>query len=307
MDFKDRIILVTGSAGFIGSHLCDALIRYQPKKLIMFDNLCQSNIDNIKHLLNDKRVEFVKADIRDYDRVEPLVLQSDYIFHLAAGDVGMSEVSPRVNMETNVLGTFNILQAAKNNKDVRIVYASSGSVVNPSTIYSISKLAAENIVSFFIKEHGLRISALRYHHVFGPRQNIFGSSGVINKFLYKILNDESPIVWGTGEAIKCFTFVEDVVAATLIVAVDDNAIGGIYDVASDTRINIKDLAHLLIDQYASDPGLKPIYTDAKVGENMELTPDTARIKAIGWQPTYTFEEGLDITKRYVEGKIENGR
>jgi len=230
-------------------------------------------------------------------------LQSDFIFHLAAGDVGMSEIYPRVNIETNVLGTFNILQAATKNKNVRIIYASSGSVVNPSTIYAISKLAAENLAMFFAKERGLKISALRYHHVFGPRQNIFGSSGVINKFLYRILQGKPPIIWGTGKAIKCFTFVEDVIAATLIVAVDDDTIGEIYDVASDTRINIKELAHLLIDQYSSDSSLELTYTTAKTGENNELFPDTTKIKAIGWRPTYTFEEGLNITKKWVEERI----
>lgn len=302
---KNKTILVTGGSGFIGSNLCDTLIKENPKKLIIIDNLCQSSIDNIKHLLKDKRVEFFNIDIRDQDNIEPLILQSDYVFHLAAGDVGGSEIYPRFNIETNVIGTFNILTAIKKKPEIKMVYASSGSVVNPSTIYAISKLTAENLVMFFVREHGLKISVIRPHHVFGSYQNIFGTSGVINKFLYRILKNEPPIIWGKGNAIKCFTFVKDVVNAILLLAEDDSAIGIVYDVASDTKINIKDLAYLLIKKYAKDKNMELIYDKPKLGENMQLFPNTILLKRLGWEFKYTFEQGLDITKKWVEKQLFN--
>lgn len=301
--FINKTILVTGASGFIGSNLCNVLIKENPKKLILIDNLCQSKIDNIKDLLKDERVEFFNIDIRDYENIEPLILQSDFVFHLAAGDVGSSEIYPRLNIETNVLGTFNILQAIKKKPEIRMVHVSSGSVVNPSTIYAISKLAGENLAMFFVKEYGLKISIIRPHHVFGQYQNIDGTSGVINKFLYRILKNEPPIIFGDGSAIKNFTYVQDVVNAILMLGEDDNTIGQVYDVASDTKISIKDLAYLLIKEYAEDKGIKPIYDKPKLGENFALYPNTSKIRMLGWKPKYTFEEGLNLTKEWVEKQL----
>lgn len=301
--FINETILIFGASGFIGSNLINEIMKKNPKKLILIDNLCQSRIDNIKGLLKDERVEFFNVDIRDYESIEPLILQSDFVFSLAAGDVGSSELYPRVNIETNVLGTFNILMAMKKKPEIRMIHISSGSVVNPSTIYAISKLTGENLAMFFAKEHGLKISIIRPHHVFGKYQNIDGTSGVINKFLVRILNGMSPIIWGDGSAIKNFTYVQDVVNAILMLADNDESIGQVYDVASDTKISIKDLAYLLIKRYAKNKNLKPVYDDPKLGENFALYPNTSKIRMLGWKPKYTFEEGLDITKEWVEKQL----
>ncbi len=303
--YINKTILVFGGSGFIGSHLADELIKCNPKKLIIFDNLSASSTDNIKHLLSDERVEFIKGDVRDYDVVEKYVLESDFVFNLSAGNVGNSVLRPRVDLETNIIGTFNILMAVRKKPEVRIVHASSGSVANPSTPYAISKLAGEQYCQLFAKEFGVKVSILRYYHVFGPRQDLNGKCGVINIFLSRILKGLPPILWGSGDAIKCFTFVLDSVRATLMLAEDDDTIGNIYDIASDTRVDIKYLANLLIKKYANNKKMEPIYAEPKIGENLALFPNKSNMKFLGWKTEYTFEQGLDITKDWVEKQLNN--
>jgi len=299
--FQNKTILVTGSAGFIGTNLCCELIKYNPKKIIIFDNLSASILDNVRNLLPN--IELVRGDVRDSDLVEKCVLESDFVFNLACSDVGSSIISPRISLETNIIGTFNILQAARKKPEVRVVHASSGSVVSSSTPYAISKKAGEDYALFYAKEFDIKVSVIRPHHVFGPYQNIFGTSGVINKFLFKILTDEPPIIWGDGSALKNFTYVQDIVNATILLAQDDSTIGKVYDVASDTKISIKELAHLLIDKYAADKTMQPVYDKPKTGENMQLFPDTTEIRKLGWKPEWNFEDGLDNCERWVEEQI----
>lgn len=291
-------ILVTGGAGFIGSHLCDEILKQNPKKLIIVDNLCQSDGSNIKHLRDNVKVDFRQVDICVNATIRDIVLASDIVFHLAAGNVGMSEIDPRTNINTNVIGTFNILEAIREKPEIRMIYASSGSVVNPSTVYSIGKLSAEQLVSLYVQKYGLKATSVRYHHVFGPRQDTEGKCGVINIFLSRILKGQPPIVWGSGNAIKNFTYVSDSVRATLMLA--EKPIGGVYDIASDNLVSIKELAELIIKKYAVDKTMTPEYTSAKPGENMRLFPSVSGLKALGWSTEFSFEEGLDRCAEWVK-------
>lgn len=302
--YINKVITVFGGAGFIGSHLCDELLSANPKKLIIFDNLSASSIDNVKQLLTDARVEFINGDVRDYDTVEKYVLQSDFIFNLAAGNVGNSVINPRIDLETNIIGTFNILKACTKKPSIRMVHASSGSVVNASTPYAISKSAGENYCLFFAKECGVKITVARYYHVFGKRQDSHGKCGVINIFLSVILKGYPPIIWGDGFAIKNFTYVLDTVRATLMLAENEDTIGKIYDIASETKITIKELAETLIKLYSKDKNLKPIYDKPKIGENMQLFPDTKPIRELGWYPKYAFVDALNLTKLWMDYQLK---
>jgi len=305
MTLENKIITIFGGSGFIGSHLCDALIKENPKKLIIFDNLSASTIGNIKHLLSDKRVQFINGDIRLYDEIASIIKVSDFIFHLGASCVGSSLTNPRENLESNILGTFNILDlAVQLNPIVRIIYASSGSIISQATPYAISKLAAENYCNFYAKEKGLKITSLRYHHVYGPRQSIKnGLSGVINIFLNLILQGKPPVIFGEGDAIKNFTNVSDIVKANLLVALNDDTIGKVYDVASDIKVSIKKLAESLIEKYAEDKNMKAEYGEKRIGEINELFPNTAAIKELGWKAEVEFEEGLEQCKKWVEEQL----
>jgi UDP-glucose 4-epimerase len=304
--FQNKTICITGGSGFLATNLANEIIIQNPKKLILVDNFVQSKKDNIKHLLGDKRVELHYIDIGDnknFKLIKDLVIQSDYVYNLAAADVNSSEKYPNVAVSSNVNGTLNILKAIKYKPETRMVYTSSGSVVNLSTVYAITKLAGEQLCLHYAKNYGVKVSIVRPHHVFGEYQNIEGTSGVINKFLFKILRTNSPVVWGNGSAVKAFTYVKDVVNAIILLSEKEETIGKVYDVASDTRITIKDLAELLIKKYAVNKDMKIVYDKPKLGENSELHPNTEEIKKLGWEIKYTFEEGLDKAKEWIKEQI----
>lgn len=303
MTFHDKTILVTGGAGFIGSHLCEALLEHGAKKVIAFDNLSAGSSDNIKHLLKNPRFDLIVRDVSGYANIEPYVLSSDIVYHLAASNVGNSVLDPLSDLETNAGGILNILLAARLMGNIKIIHVSSGSVENPSTPYAISKLTGEQYAKFYAKEYGVDVAILRPFHVFGPRQDINGRCGVINIFLSKILRGEAPVVWGSGEQVKCFTFVRDVVAALLLLAQKDSVAGKAFEAASDTRININDLAKKLIKLYSKDKKMKPIYTKPKIGENMELSPNSSSLMKLGWDWHWEFETGLEMCKAWVENQL----
>jgi UDP-glucose 4-epimerase len=192
-----------------------------------------------------------------------------------------------------------------------LIHASTGSVfgshekpftedsaMNPSTVYGISKLAAEKYMLLYAKEYGLRISVLRYYHVFGPRQDYSGGAGVINIFLSQVLNGKSPTICKPGEQIRCFTFVKDVVEANLLLYKNDETIGKSYNVASRTRMRVDDLAKITIQRYGPE-GMEPEFIAPRMGENLRPIPDTSDIEAIGFMESISFEEGLDLTKNWV--------
>lgn len=316
MNLKNKTILVTGGAGFIGSHLCETLLDKEVDKVYILDNLCQSHLGNILDIMKSPKIEFVRGDVRNKVLVEDLVLKSDVIFHLAASDIGHSEISPRIDMETNVAGTLNILEAARKKPSVRIVHASSGSVIGssdkpadedailkPTTLYGISKMTGEKYAAFYAEEYDIKVSVIRYFHVFGPRQNYRGKAGVINIFLSRILKGLPPVIWGNGEQLKCFTYVQDSVDATIFLAENEKAIGEIYNVASEERMTINKLALILIGMYAEDKKMKPLYAQAKVGENMKPNPDTSKIERLGFRFNYNFVTGIDKTTKWVEENL----
>jgi UDP-glucose 4-epimerase len=176
---------------------------------------------------------------------------------------------------------------------------------NPSTIYGISKLAGEKYCMHFAKEFGLKVSVLRYFHVYGPRQDYSGEAGVVSIFLSRVLNKKPPVIFSGGNQIRCFTYVADDVDATLLLAKEKKAIGEDYNVASKARVSINELAGMAIDKYAEDKSMKPIYGKARSGENMKPIPDTAKIEALGFKAKLSFEKGLELTKKWVaeqEGK-----
>ncbi len=316
MSFKNKTALVTGGAGFIGSHVVDRLLQEGAEKVTIFDNFIGGQFNNIKHLIGNPRVQLIVGDVRDFDAVKPLVQESDFIFHEAASKLVASLKNPRIDLGTNIIGTFNILEASRDS-DARIVQISTGSVFgssdkpmneehvkNPTTLYGISKLTGEKYGLFYAKEFGVKASVLRYFHVFGPRQDYHGEAGVINIFLSKILNGKAPIINSGGEQIRCFTYVSDDVDATLLLAQKKEAIGQAYNVASKTRMSINELAKIIIDKYADKP-ITPEQGDTRQGENLKPIPDTTKIEKLGWKEKVSFEEGLENTKKWIEQDMKD--
>jgi UDP-glucose 4-epimerase len=316
MSFKNKTVLVTGGCGFIGSHIVDRALQLGAKNVFAIDNLVSGSIGNISHLRNEKRFEFIKGDVRNYKKIFPYIKKSDYIFHEAASKLVVSLKKPRIDLETNIIGMFNILEAARlSNKYVRIIYASTGSVLgscnkpmkenhkkNPTTLYGISKGAAENYCLHYCREFKIPVSVLRYFHVYGPRQDYKGEAGVVSIFLSRVLKDFPPIIFGTGDQVRCFTYVEDVVNATFLLAKKRETIGEIYNVASKARIKVKELALTVTEKYGHKY-LKPEFGPARLGENMRPVPDTKKIEKLGFKAKTNFEEGLEKTKVWVKRQI----
>lgn len=323
-DLRGARVLVTGAAGFIGSHLIDALLARGAAGIVGLDNLVAGRMENLTHLAQEKRFRFVWGDVQDAGLVEREVGEADVVFHLAASKLVVSRDNPRVDLGTNIVGSFNVFEAAKialsKGRKVRVVHASTGSTLGssekpmredhekrPTTLYGISKGSAEEYGLFFQREFGVPVSIVRYFHVYGPRQDYDGAAGVINIFLGRILTGQAPLIHGSGEQIRCFTFVGDDVAATMHLATDPRAEGEIFHVASTVRISIKDLAELLIKRYAKS-SLAPIYDEARPGEAMRPVPDTSKITALGFHVQTPFEEGLDKTCEWVrQDLVARGR
>ncbi len=310
-------VLVTGGAGFIGSHLVDWALGQGAQRVVALDNLVAGRLEFLRHLDDEPRFEFVEGDVRDTDLVASLVRSSDFVFHEAAAKLVVSRESPRTDMETNIAGTLNVLEAAKGS-DVRIVHASTGSVLGscdrpmredhpgkPTTLYGISKSAAENYCLFYAREFGVRVTVLRYFHVFGPRQAFDGEAGVVSIFLGRVLSGKPPVILGTGEQIRCFTYVADDVRANELVVSNDETIGHVYNAASHNRVSVTQLAHTIIDRYGP-PGMAPEYGPARPGENLKPIPDTSKIEALGFREATTFDEGLDRTRQWVEETLRAG-
>ena len=313
--FKNKVVLVTGGAGFIGSHIVEKVLELDAEKVIVLDNLIFGSLSKIQHMMDDKRFEFVQGDVTDSGLIKSLVEKSDFVFHEAASKFVFCLKNPRIDLKTNIIGAFNILEAAKNS-NVRIIHASTASVLgssdkpmkeehprNPTSTYGISKSAAEMYCLHYAKEMGVKVSVLRYFHVFGPRQDHDGEAGVVSIFLGKVLKGEPPIIYGSGEQIRCFTYVSDDVNANFILAKNKSTIGEVYNVASKTRMSVNELANIIIDRYGVK-GMKPSYASARIGENLRPIPDTSKIEKLGFKEKISFEEGLEKTKKWVEEDLK---
>jgi len=303
---KNKTVLVTGGAGFIGSHIVDRCLELGAK-VIVLDNLVAGSMSNIEHQGN--RIKFVNGSINSFSTVYELVTESDYIFHCAASKLVASRDDPILDMETNIMGTVNILEAIRGTSK-RLIHASTGSVFgssnidmeenhpkNPTTLYGISKLAGEKYVMFYAKEFGVKALVIRYFHVYGPRQDYSGDAGVVSIFMSRILQDKPPIVYSGGTQIRCFTYVKDVVDATIMLALDHRAIGEDFNVASGLRMNINSLARTIIN--LCEKRLEPIKGEHRPGENYRPVPSTLKIRLLGFEPKVGLMEGLELTKKWI--------
>ena len=313
---ENKRILVTGGAGFIGSHLIDIAFEEGASTVIGLDNLCAGNLGNINHLRNNPAFLFVEGDVCDVSLVDKLVNDVDVVFHLAASKLVVSRDNPRTDLNTNIIGTFNILEASRK-KRPRIVHASTGSVLGdastgemyedhpkkPSTLYGISKSSGEEYCRFYAREFGVPVSIVRYFHVFGPRQDYQGEAGVINIFMSRIFQDKPPLINKPGHQIRCFTFVKDTARATFLVAEKKKTIGEIYNIASHTRCRIDELAKILIERYGK-PGLVSEFVAPRPGENIRPIPNTEKIEALGWKPLTGFDEGIRITADWIKEDLK---
>jgi UDP-glucose 4-epimerase len=269
-------IVVTGGAGFIGSHLCETLVE-RGCTVVCFDNFSIGTQDNISTLQKRKNFIIVKGDIENRNNVESAIEGSDVVFHLAAR-VGVKHYveDPVGVLTANFYGTHNVLEACVKNHSARLIFGStsevygrnprmplvedSDRVLGPATVdrwsYSISKSAGEHLCNAYFKMHGLPVTILRYFNVYGPRGGISEYAGVVSVFIRNVLRGEPPSVHGSGLQTRCFTFVRDAVEATVRATEADEAIGETINIGSSHEIRILELADAII-KIIGRTGLRP--------------------------------------------------
>ena len=293
-------ILVTGGAGFIGSHIVEYLVQ-RGDNVTILDNLNTGKIENLSKVKNN--INFVNGDIRDYKLLESLVNDSDGVFHEAAlASVQQSFKMQDEYFDINVYGTENILKLAKE-YDFKVVYASSSSVYgnpnhipikesdnrNPANPYAQTKLEAELLAEKY-SEIGVRVIGLRYFNVFGRRQSK-EYAGVIKLFLEKIQQNKDPKINGDGLQTRDFVYIKDVVKANIL-AMDSNVKHEFLNVGTGYSISIIDLANVVID--ASGLSLKPYHGPELPGDIKTTQADIGLIKKLlGWDPETRLEDWLN--------------
>ena len=293
-------ILVTGGAGFIGSHIVEYLVQ-RGDNVTILDNLNTGKIENLSKVKNN--INFVNGDIRDYKLLESLVNDSDGVFHEAAlASVQQSFKMQDEYFDVNVYGTENILKLAKE-YGFKVVYASSSSVYgnpnhipikenddrNPANPYAQTKLEDELLAEKY-SEIGVRVIGLRYFNVFGRRQSK-EYAGVIKLFLEKIQQNKDPNINGDGLQTRDFVYIKDVVKANIL-AMDSNVKHEFLNVGTGSSISIMDLANVVID--ASGLSLKPYHGPELPGDIKTTQADIGLIKKLlGWEPETRLEDWLN--------------
>ena len=305
-------ILVTGGAGFIGSHIVDRLIQ-EGHDVVVVDNLATGKKKNL-----NREARFYKLDILS-PKLEKVFQKErpDLVSHHAAQmDVRRSVADPIFDAQVNILGTLNLLEKAVRFGTKKIVFASSGGAVygeqeifpapethpvRPVSPYGISKLSCENYLYYYQQAVGLNYVALRYGNVYGPRQDPFGEAGVVAIFSQKILMEDQPVVNGNGKQTRDYIFVEDVVEANMTVF--EGGIQGIFNVGTGTETTVNQLLKYLCE--VSDTTVKEVYGTEKRGEQVRSSVDSTKLqKATDWEPRVSLQEGLGKTVDYFRSVLK---
>ena len=300
-------ILITGGAGFIGSHLGDKYTK-EGHTVICLDNFMSGNLINVRHLLDYRNFKLIKGDIRDFDLLEKIMRDVDVVFHLAAQiHVDKSYIEPKLTYEVNVMGTQNILEVARLYDAKKVIYASTSEVYGSSEFcpmdenhplnaphpYGASKIAADRMCYAYIQTYGMNISIVRCFNIFGPRQRDVGYGGVISLFTRRVLNDVPPIIYGDGTQTRDYTYIEDAVRAYDLVFNHNKPITEPINFGTGKEVTIIDLANKIIELCGKKGEIKPVQVEPRIGEVKRLIADATKAKdLLGWKPKYRLEEGL---------------
>jgi len=315
---KNSRILVTGGAGFIGSHMVDKLIETDAEVTVL-DNLDTGKMENIAQHEKNSNFNFVKGDIRNLQLVKQLVKDTDAVINLAAiASVQRSIENPLLVNDVNVIGTLNLLKASVEGNVKRFIQASSAAVYGdaqalpvredfnpmPLSPYAVSKLATDNYALVFNHVYGLETVCLRFFNVYGPRQANNPYSGVITIFANEILAHRPPRIFGDGEQTRDFVFVEDVISATMLALTEKNAVGEIFNVASGKATSLNKIVQIL--QKIMGENLKPVHDKPREGDIRHSYASTEKARTIlGYDPMFSLEEGLRELVRHMTNSVEN--
>lgn len=302
---KDKQCLVTGGAGFIGSHITEHLLNEGVSKVTILDNMSTGKIENLKDLDHD-RIELVCADITE-SNLNNIFEGHDYVFHEAALiSVPESIKKPEETNRVNIEGSFNVLKAAKENGIKKVISASSAAVygeteilpndetlpLQPLSPYAVSKSALELYSYTFTNTYNLPAACLRYFNVFGPRQNMNSAySGVIPKFINALLNDQRPIIFGDGQQTRDFIYVKNIAKANIEIAKSD--VVGTYNVAHGKQTSINSLLEQICDIMGYE--FNPEYKPSQPGDIKHSVADVSKAVA-----DFGFESENDFTNEIKE-------
>lgn len=319
---KNRTILITGGAGFIGSNLCEYFLQHN--KVVCFDNLATGKKSNLDAFISNPSFTFIEGDIRNYEDCTKAVKGVDLVLHQAAlGSVPRSIADPITTNQVNISGFLNMLQAAKESGIKRFVYASSSSVYgdhpklpkteetigNPLSPYAVTKLVNEQYARVYHQLFGMEVIGMRYFNVFGKNQDPDGQyAAAIPRFIKAILNGQSPVIFGDGSQTRDFTYIKNVIHANECAATttNENAFGKNFNVAFGEQTTVNDLVNVLVKEISA---IKQQTANISAVHQPERKGDVKYSKAsiemgkelMGYQPQYAFDKGIkEAVKWYVE-------
>lgn len=320
--FRNKSILVTGAAGFIGSHIVEYLLNHGARHVRVLDNLSNGKTANVDLFRDFGNYEFLEGDITDYETCLRACEDMDLVSHQAAvGSVPRSIADPMATTHSNVDGFVNMAFAAKEQGIKRFVYASSSSVYGddatlpktedrlgePMSPYAVSKKTNELYARVFSGVYGMEFIGLRYFNVFGPRQDPYGQyAAVIPLFIRALMNDEPVYIDGDGGQTRDFTYVLNAVQANVKALLTGNpdALNRVYNVAVGENFSVNQLFNAIRDYLGKDAD--PVHRPARKGDVRDSLADITRARnLLGYEPVYTFQDGLPLTIEYFKQVFEN--
>jgi nucleoside-diphosphate-sugar epimerase len=289
-NLKGKKVIVTGGAGFIGSHLCEELVHLGAEVTSLDDYSAGKEI-NIAHLKDFKNFIALKKDICETEGMDAIFDGVDIVFNNAASKKNVCLINPKKDLRVNAEGTLNLLEFAMKHNVKKFIHASTGSVygepyifpsteehpLNPVSYYGVSKLAGERYVDVFHHLYGLKTTILRYFHVYGPRQESNEFGGVVSIFMRNLLQRKNLVIFGDGTQVRSFTYVKDLVKANILAATEEAASGRVYNTASSIQVTINELAHKLYEMMGSPKDVQIVHGDPLIGDIMKFNVSNSAI------------------------------
>lgn len=316
-----KSILITGGAGFIGSHLAEEYIK-KARIVKVLDDFSGGSINNVRSLFNYRNFKLIRGDVRDKKVVEKAMDGVDIVFHLAAQvHVDKSIIDPRYVFEVNTFGALNVLDSALENDVELVVYASSSEVygsaqyvpmdekhpLNPASPYAASKAAADRLCFAYYNTYKLPVVIVRCFNTYGPRQSGTGYAAAIPKFIRRVMQGLPPVIYGDGKQTRDYMYIKDAVKAyDLVLNSYENLAGKSINFGTGQEVSINKLANKVISLFGRKGKMKPIHVAPRPGEVKRLCADISFAKkGLGFEPQYNIVNGLkEFIKWYKEGRYE---
>jgi UDP-glucose 4-epimerase len=318
MELRNSRVVVTGGAGFIGSHVVDQLVAAN-NEVVIIDDFSAGKWENIQHHQGNSRVHVHEADIRDLTKMASLLERVDAVFHMAVACLRVSIHNPQHVHEVNATGTLNLCKAALDNNVQRFVYISSseaygsaayvpmdeGHPLNPTTVYGASKAAGELYALAYWRTYGLPAVVVRPFNSYGPREHSEGASAeVIPKFVMRVMAGLQPVIFGNGAQTRDFTWVQDTARGIILAAECDKLLGDRINIARGQEVSIKDICGIVLDKLGRQE-VKPLYVEkGRPGDVDRHFADTGKARRLlDFSATVDIERGIEQYIQWI--KTEN--